>query len=72
MEDTAMQSLTDYPGHWLERAQNADHLAKEMDDPETKRGMQGVADAYKRMAQRAAWRRGQAPTPESLKPLIPA
>ena len=72
MEDAAMQSPTDCPGYWLERAENADRLAKEIDDPEAKRGMQGVADAYRRMAQRAAWRRSQAPTPESLKPLIPA
>ena len=51
-----MQSLTDYPDHWLERAENADHLAKEMDDPDAKRGMQDVAEAYRRIAQRSAWR----------------
>jgi hypothetical protein len=49
-----MQSLTDHPGHWLERAENADRLAKEMDDPDAKRGMQDVADAYRLIAQRSA------------------
>jgi hypothetical protein len=44
---------------WLERAENADYLAKEMDDPEAKRGMQDVAKAYRRIAQRAVWRKSQ-------------
>jgi hypothetical protein len=56
MEEAAMQSLTDYPDHWLERAENADRLAKEMDDPDAKRGMQDVASSYRRIAQRSAWR----------------
>ena len=56
-----MQSLTDYPDHWLERAENADRLAKEMDDPKAKRGMQDVASSYRRIAQRSAWRGNSAP-----------
>ena len=56
-----MQSLTDHPDHWLERAENADRLAKEMDDPEAKRGMQDVASSYRRIAQRSAWRGNSAP-----------
>jgi hypothetical protein len=56
MEEAAMQSLTDHPGHWLEGAENADRLANEMNDHEAKRGMQDVAEAYRRIAQRSAWR----------------
>jgi hypothetical protein len=64
MEEVAMQSLIDYPDHWLERAQNADRLAKEMDDPDAKRGMQDVAEAYRRIAQRSAGREETPWTPE--------
>jgi hypothetical protein len=49
-----MQSLTDHPSHWLERAENADRLAKEMNDPDAKRCMQDIAEEYRRLAQRSA------------------
>jgi hypothetical protein len=64
MEEAAMQSLIDHPGHWLERAENADRLANEMDDPDAKRGMQDVADAYRLIAQRSASREATPWTPE--------
>ena len=51
-----MRSLSDDPDHWLERAENADRLAEEMSDPEAKRGMTAVAEAYRRIAQRAVRR----------------
>jgi hypothetical protein len=64
MEEVAMQSLIDCPDHGLEHAENADRLAKEMDDPDAKRGMQDVADAYRLIAQRSASREVTPGTPE--------
>jgi hypothetical protein len=64
MEDTAMQTLTDCPGHWLECAENAEHLAKEMDDLAAKRDMRDVAEAYRRIARRSAEREATRWTPE--------
>jgi hypothetical protein len=34
---------------FLERAENAEHLAKEMDDPEAKRDIRDIAEAYRRI-----------------------
>jgi hypothetical protein len=38
--------------------------AKEMNDPDAKRGMQDVTEAYRRIAQRSAWRKATPWTPE--------
>jgi hypothetical protein len=64
MGEAVMQSLTDYPSHWLERAENADRLAKETNDPDAKRGMQDVAEAYRRLAHRSAEQEETPWTPE--------
>jgi hypothetical protein len=64
MEEAAMQSLTDHQSHWLERAENADRLAKETNDPDAKRCMRDVAEAYRRLAQRSADQKEAPWTPE--------
>ena len=51
-----MQSLTDCPGRRLERAEDAEHLAKEMDDPEAKRDTRDIAEACRRIGAMARLR----------------
>ena len=41
------------PKHWLDRAKEARALAEQIDDPEAKRTMIGIADDYERLAKRA-------------------
>jgi hypothetical protein len=41
------------PAVWRERAEEAKILAEEMRDPDARRAMFGIADAYERMAERA-------------------
>jgi hypothetical protein len=41
------------PKHWLDRAKEARALAGQMNDPEAKRTMLGIAEDYERLAKRA-------------------
>jgi hypothetical protein len=41
------------PKHWVDRAKEARAVAEQIDDPEAKRTMLGIADDYERLAQRA-------------------
>jgi hypothetical protein len=43
--------------HWLDRAEKARAIAGQMNDPEAKRVMLGIADGYERMAKLAEERR---------------
>ena len=45
--------LTDDPKHWRNRAHEARIRAGELNDPEAKRQMLGVARGYDRLAERA-------------------
>ena len=51
----SLYSIND-PKHWLDRAQEARALAKQIGDPEAKRTMLKNADDYERLAQRAGER----------------
>ena len=48
----SLYSIND-PKHWLDRAKEARALAEQIDDPEAKRTMLGIADDYERLAKRA-------------------
>jgi hypothetical protein len=41
------------PKHWLDRAKEARDLAEQMNDPEAKLTMCGIADDYEGLAKRA-------------------
>ncbi len=41
------------PKHWLDRAKEARALAEQMNDPDAKRTMLGIAEDYERLAKRA-------------------
>jgi hypothetical protein len=45
--------LVDNAKHWRERAEEARALARLLHDPAAKRTMEGVAESYERVAQRA-------------------
>ena len=51
-----MPFFVDDTRHWTERAAHARKIASELTDPEQARRMLDVADAYDRMAARAAAR----------------
>ena len=58
-------SPADEPKHWRNRAHEARARAGELDDPEAKRQMLGIARGYDRLAERAEERlRPTAPPPE--------
>ena len=48
-----MTKLVDNAKHWRERAEEARALARLLHDPAAKRTMEGVAESYERVAQRA-------------------
>jgi hypothetical protein len=60
-----MTGRTDDPRHWRDRAHEARIRASELNDPEAKRQMLGIARGYDRLAERAEGRlRPTAPPPE--------
>ena len=62
--DPMTTGLTD-PKHWRDRAHEARIRAGELNDPEAKRQMLGIARGYDRLAERAEERlRPTAPPPE--------
>ena len=56
--------LTDDPQHWRDRAHEARIRAGELNDPEAKRQMLGIARGYDRRAERAEGRLRPVPPPE--------
>ena len=61
--------LTDDPKHWRNRAHEARIRAGELNDPEAKRQMLGVARGYDRLAERAEERLRLTPAPPKPSPL---
>jgi hypothetical protein len=55
--------LTDDPEHWRNRAHEARIRAGELNDPEAKRQMLGIARGYDRLAERAEGRMRPMPPP---------
>ena len=53
MFDHMTTGLTDDPKHWRDRAHEARIRAGELNDPEAKRQMLGIARGYDRLAERA-------------------
>ena len=45
------------PEHWTQRAQEARAMAAQMNDPISRRMMEGVAEDYEKLARRAEERR---------------
>jgi hypothetical protein len=41
------------PGHWRDRAEEANTIADQTHDPESKRQMREIAEGYERLAERA-------------------
>jgi len=63
--DQMTTGLTEDPKHWRDRAREARTRAGELNDPEAKRQMLGIARGYDRLAERAEERlRPTAPPPE--------
>jgi hypothetical protein len=58
-----MTSRTDDPKHWRDRAHEARTRAGELNDPEAKRQMLGIARGYDRLAERAEGRLQPTPPP---------
>jgi hypothetical protein len=59
---------TDDPKHWRNRAEEARTRAGEMNDPEAKRQMLGIARGYERLAERAEERSRPAASTPKLSP----
>jgi hypothetical protein len=64
-------TLMDNPAHWRARAEESRVLADQMNDPESKRTMLGIADGYDRMAERAEERMVVSGTVAALVPEQP-
>ena len=47
------EHILDNPQHWLDRAEEIRAIAADMNDPDTKRLMLGIADGYDKLAERA-------------------
>jgi len=54
--------------HWRERAEEVRAVAETMNDGEARRLMQGIAESYDHLAQRAEQRMKQPPLAETILP----